>query len=159
MPELKVKIKTPYGQLEVSGNTPEDLLKGLEWLEKDLVAKIKEKISGVITTENQEHLKGILEVRKDGCLIVYTGKISHYETIGLILYASKDYQGSSKEIKLSLSMSGVKVMVPARLHEMVKRGHLFKPVERGSFYKLTAKGVKWMEDEVLPPLRERLAAA
>jgi hypothetical protein len=148
MPELKVKIKTPYGQLEVSGNTPEDL-----------VAKIKEKISGVITTENQEHLKGILEVRKDGCLIVYTGKISHYETIGLILYASKDYQGSSKEIKLSLSMSGVKVMVPARLHEMVKRGHLFKPVERGSFYKLTAKGVKWMEDEVLPPLRERLAVA
>ena len=64
MPELKVKIKTPYGQLEVSGNTPEDLLKGLEWLEKDLVAKIKEKISGVITTENKEHLKGILEVRK-----------------------------------------------------------------------------------------------
>ena len=158
MPELKVKIKTPYGHLEVSGNTPEDLLKGLDWLQKDVVSKIKDKISDVVTTDSQEHLKGILEVRKDGCLIVYNGNISHYEAIGLILYASKDYQGSSKEIKLSLSMSGVKVMVPARLHEMVKRGHLFKPMERGSFYKLTTKGVKWMEDEVLPPLRERLVA-
>jgi len=156
MLKLKVQIKTQYGLLEVSGDSPEELLKGLESLNHDLVTMISEKVSRVIAKESQDHLKGILEIRNNGCLIIYKGSMSHYEYIGLILYAMKDYQASSKEIKQSLSMSGVKVMVPARLHEMVKRGHLFKPIERGSFYKLTTKGLKWIEDVVLPPLQEHL---
>ena len=158
MPKLTVRVRTQYGELEVTGDTPEDLLNGLGQLDKELVATINEKITSVVATESQDHLRGIVEARRDGCLIVYRGDLSHYEAIGLVLYASRDYQGSSKEVKQSLSMSGLKVMVPARLNEMVKRGYLFKPLERGSFYKLTAKGVKWVEDEVLPPLRERVAA-
>ena len=44
------------------------------------------------------------------------------------------------------------------LHEMVKKGVLFRPEGRGSIYKLTAKGVNWVEREVLPPIREKQAA-
>jgi hypothetical protein len=70
----------------------------------------------------------------------------------------KGYQATGKELKLCLTESGRKVIVPARLHEMVKKGVLFRPEGRGSIYKLTAKGVNWVEKEVLPPIREKQAA-
>ena len=62
---------------------------------------------------------------------------------------------SSGTITKRLAASGKKVTVPARLHEMRKRGHIFKPVDRAPYYKLSTRGVKWIEEEILPPLKKK----
>jgi hypothetical protein len=77
---------------------------------------------------------------------------THYEAIGIILYAMKNYQASSREIKERLMVSGKIVTVPARIHEMKGRGLIFKP-GKGSIYKLSMEGIKWIEGEVIPKLK------
>jgi hypothetical protein len=154
MPTIKVSVKTPFGEILVSGESPEELLEALGWLNKDFVAGVNDRVSGIIAKQSQDHLKGVIDMRRDGPVIVAPDDLSHYASIGLILYCMKDYQASSKEIKASLTQSGKKVTVPARLHEMRKRGHIFKPMSKGSIYRLSAKGVKWMEEEVIPSLKK-----
>ena len=154
MPAIKVSVKTPFGEIMVSGESPGELLEALGWLNKDFVAEVNDKVSNIIVKQSQDHLKGVIDMRRDGPVIVAPNDMSHYESIGLILYCMKDYQASSKEIKDSLNQSGKKVTVPARLHEMRKRGHIFKPMSKGSTYKLSVKGVKWMEEEVIPSIKK-----
>jgi hypothetical protein len=158
LPKITLTVKTQFGDIQVSGENPEELLNGLEWLTQDYVAQLNEKVSGLVSKQALDHLKDIVEVRHDGPILVCKEQISHYEAIGLLLYAMKGYQATGKELKNCLNESGRKVVVPARLHEMVKKGTLFRPDGRGSIYKLTAKGVNWVEKEVLPPIREKQAA-
>jgi hypothetical protein len=158
LPKITLTVKTQFGDIQVTGETPEELLSGLDWLTKDYVAQINEKVSGLVSKQALDHLKDIVEMRRDGPILVCKEQISHYEAIGLLLYAIKGYQSTGKELKSILNESGRKVVVPARLHEMVKKGLLFRPDGRGGIYKLTAKGVNWVEKEVLPPIREKQAA-
>ena len=158
MPKITLTVKTQFGDIRVTGETPEELLSGLDWLTKDYVAQLNEKVSGIVSKQALDHLKDIVEMRRDGPILVCKEQISHYEAIGLLLYAIKGYQSTGKELKSILNESGRKVVVPARLHEMVKKGLLFRPEGRGGIYKLTAKGVNWVEKEVLPPIREKQAA-
>ena len=158
MPKITLTVKTQFGDIQVTGETPEELLSGLDWLTKDYVAQINEKVSGLVSKQALDHLKDIVEMRRDGPILVCKEQISHYEAMGLLLYAIKGYQSTGKELKSILNESGRKVVVPARLHEMVKKGLLFRPDGRGGIYKLTAKGVNWVEKEVLPPIREKQAA-
>jgi hypothetical protein len=155
MLKLKLTIKTQFGDIQVTGETPEELLKGMEWLTQEYVAQLNEKISGLTSWQALDHLKGIIDMRRNGPLLICNEQLSHYEAIGLILYAIRGYQATGKELKTCLNESGRKVIVPARLHEMVKKGLLFRPEGRGSIYKLTAKGVTWVEREVLPSIREK----
>ena len=158
MPKITLTVKTQFGDIQVTGETPEELLSGLDWLTKDYVAQLNEKVSGLVSKQALDHLKDIVEMRRDGPILVCKEQISHYEAMGLLLYAIKGYQSTGKELKSILNESGRKVVVPARLHEMVKKGLLFRPDGRGGIYKLTAKGVNWVEKEVLPPIREKQAA-
>jgi hypothetical protein len=157
MQKITLTVKTKFGEIQVTGETPEELVKCLEWLTQDYVAQLNEKVSGLISWQALDYLKDVVEMRRDGPILVCKEEISHYEAIGLILYAMKGYQATGKELKASLNESGRKVIVPARLHEMVKKGVLFRPEGRGSFYKLTSKGINWVEKEVLPPIREKQA--
>lgn len=156
MPTLSLSIKTEYGEIQVSGESPEELLKALDWFTKTFIIDINNKVALLVEKQSQDKLKGIIEIRHDQPIIVFRDEISHYESIGLLLYSIKNYQASSKEIKEYLSISGKKVVVPARLHEMVKKGHVFKPNSHENFYKLTTKGLKWIEDVVLPRIKEKL---
>jgi hypothetical protein len=158
MPKITLTVKTQFGDIQVTGENPEELMSGLEWLTQDYIATINEKVSGLVSKQALDHLKDIVEMRRDGPILVCKEEISHYESIGLLLYAMKGYQATGKELKACLNESGRKVIVPARLHEMVKKGVLFRPEGRGSIYKLTSKGVNWVEKEVLPPIREKQAA-
>jgi hypothetical protein len=158
LPKITLTVKTQFGDIQVSGETPEELLRGLEWLTQEYVVQLNEKVSGVVSKQALDHLKEIVEMRRDGPILVCKEEISHYEMIGLLLYAMKGYQATGRELKECLNESGRKVIVPARLHEMVKKGFLFRPEGRGSIYKMTAKGVNWVEKEVLPPIREKQAA-
>jgi len=151
-PRLRVTIKTGYGAMEVSGESPEEVLEGLGWLTHELISQINEKANEATAYEAEDSLKGIIRVDREGPTIVSREELSHYEAIGLILYAMKNFEAASKQIRERLVSSGKKVTVAARLHEMRTRGHVFKPEKKGSMYKLTSKGVKWIEDDVLARL-------
>jgi len=154
MARITCAIKTPFGEIRVSGESPEEVLDALQDIDQVFVKKVNEKVSDILTTQAKDDLKGIVEVGRDGPIIVTKEKLSHYECIGLVLYSMRDHQSSSRGILKRLSASGKKVTVPARLHEMRKRGHIFKPVDKAPYYKLTTKGVKWIEEDVIPPLKK-----
>lgn len=155
MARITCAIKTPFGEIRVSGESPEEVLDALQDIDQVFVKEINEKVSDILTTQAKDDLKGIVEVGRDGPIIVTKEKLSHYECIGLVLYSLRDHQSSSRGISKRLSASGKKVTVPARLHEMRKRGHIFKPVDKAPYYKLTTKGVKWIEEDVIPPLKKK----
>jgi len=155
MARIRLGIKTPFGEIEVSGETASDVLDALAKLDQEFLIEINERVSALLATQARDDLKGIVEVGRDGPVIVTKKKLSHYEAIGLILYITKDHLSSSRELKRRLAASGKKVTVPARLHEMRRRGHIFKPVEKAPLYKLSTKGVKWIEEEVLPKLKKK----
>ena len=155
MARITCAIKTPFGEIRVSGESPEEVLDALQDIDQVFVKEINEKVSDILTTQAKDDLKGIVEVGRDGPIIVTKEKLSHYECIGLVLYSLRDHQSSSRGITKRLSASGKKVTVPARLHEMRKRGHIFKPVDKAPYYKLTTKGVKWIEEDVIPPLKNK----
>ena len=144
----------PFGEIRVSGDSPEEVLDALQGLDQVFVKEVNERVSDILATQAKDELKGIVEEGRDGPIIVTKKKLSHYAAIGLILYSMRDHQSSSRGITKRLSASGKKVTVPARLHEMRKRGHIFKPVDRAPYYKLSTKGVKWIEEEVIPPLKK-----
>jgi len=47
LPRLKVRIKTSYGELEVSGSSPGEVLEGLGWLTVDFMVEVNEKVGDV----------------------------------------------------------------------------------------------------------------
>ena len=155
MARITCAIKTPFGEIRVSGESPDEVLDALQNIDQVFVKEVNEKVSDILTTQAKDDLKGIVEVGRDGPIIVTKEKLSHYECIGLVLYSLRDHQSSSRGISKRLSASGKKVTVPARLHEMRKRGHIFKPVDKAPYYKLTTKGVKWIEEDVIPPLKKK----
>ena len=157
MPRITLTVKTQFGDVQVSGENPTELLTALDWLTQEYIAQLNDKVSSIVSKQSLDHLKGIVQMRQDGPILICKEEISHYEAIGLLLYAVKGYQATNKELRNMLNESGRRVVVPARLHEMVKKGILFRPEGRGSIYKLTAKGVNWVEREVLPPIREKMA--
>ena len=152
-PRLRVTIETGYGAIEVSGESPEEVLEGLGWLTPEYVSRINT-IAVEATVDVGDSLKGIVRIDDEGPTIVSREDLSHYEAIGLVLYAMEDHEASSKELRERLASSGKKVTLAARLHEMRSRGQVFKPDSRESLHKLTATGVKWIEEDVLRRLRD-----
>jgi hypothetical protein len=153
MPRLRITIETGYGAIEVSGESPEEVIEGLGWLTSEYMSRINE-IASEATADEGNSLKGIVRIDDDGPTIVSREDLSHYEAIGLVLYAMEDHEATSKELRERLASSGKKVTIAARLHEMRKRGQVFKPDSKESLHKLTANGVKWIEDDVLRRIRD-----
>ena len=155
MPRITLTIRTPFGDIQVSGESPSEILDALKGLDQEFIGEINERVSDLLATQAKDDLKDIVEVGRDGPIIITKKKLSHYAAISIILYSLRDHQAISREIQRRLNASGKKVTVPARLHEMRKRGHIFKPVDRAPYYKLSTKGMKWIEEEILPPLKKR----
>jgi len=153
MPRLRVTIETGYGAIEVSGKSPEEVLEGLGWLTSEYLSRVNE-IASEATADDGNSLRGIIRIDDEGPTIVSREDLSHYEAIGLVLYAMENREATSKELRERLASSGKKVALAARLHEMRRRGQVFKPDSRESLHKLTANGVKWIEEDVLRRLRD-----
>jgi len=98
-------------------------------------------------------LEGIVELTTEGPVVMTRERLSHYEAIGLVLFASERRMGTAGKIGDLLRSSGIKCMVPARLNEMTKRGLVFKPDPGRPEFRLTVQGEKWVEGDVLPRLR------
>jgi hypothetical protein len=151
-----VRIKAPFGELLVEAENPAEALKTLETFPEGFVEKISELVSNRLAPSAHQ-LKGIVEQTTEGPVIVAHENLTHYEAIGLTLYASENKKGTAAKIQKLLESSGIRCMVPARLNEMTKRGQIFKPDPSRPEFKLTIQGEQWVETEVLTKLRGKMS--
>jgi len=156
MKRIEVRIKTPFGEVVIEGETPKEILSVLETMPSDFVEKLSDFVSNRLMPSGAQ-LKGIVEPTTEGPVIVTREKLTHYEAVGLILYASEDKKNTAAQMTKLLESSGIKSMVPARLNEMTKRGQVFKPDPSKPEFKLTIQGEKWIEDEVIAKLRGKMS--
>jgi hypothetical protein len=155
MSKVEVKIKTPFGEITIEGENPQEVLRTLESFPEGFMEKVSELVSTRLTPSGAQ-LKGVIESTTEGPVIVAHENLTHYEAIGLTLYASEEKKSTAALIQRLLESSGIKCMVPARLNEMTKRGQVFKPDPSRPEFKLTIQGERWVEDEVLAKLRGRM---
>ena len=156
MKRIEARIKTPFGEVIIEGESPQEILSMLETMPADFVEKLSDFVSNRLTPSGAQ-LKGIVEATTQGPVIVTREKLTHYEAVGLILYASEDRKNTAAQVTKLLESSGIKSMVPARLNEMTKRGQVFKPDPNKPEFKLTIQGEKWIEDEVIAKLRGKMS--
>jgi len=152
---IEARIKTPFGEVVIEGETPKEILSILETMPKNFVEKLSDFVSDRLMPSGAQ-LKGIVELTTEGPVVVTREKLTHYEAVGLVLYASEDKINTATQITKLLESSGIKSMVPARLNEMTKRGQVFKPDPSKPDVKLTIQGEKWIEEEVLSKLRGKM---
>jgi predicted transcriptional regulator len=155
MKRIEARIKTSFGEVVIEGDTPQEILSILETMPADFVEKLSDFVSNRLTPSGAQ-LKGIVELTTEGPVIVTREKLTHYEAVGLVLYASENKTNTAAQVTKLLESSGIKSMVPARLNEMTKRGQVFKPDSSKPEFKLTIQGEKWIEDEVISKLRGKM---
>jgi hypothetical protein len=155
MKKVKAHIKTPFGEIVVEGESPQEILSVLETFPENFMEKISNAVSSKLVPSTAQ-LKGIVEFTTEGPVVITRENLTHYEAIGLVLYASDEHKNTASQIQKLLESSGIKCMVPARLNEMTKRGQVFKPDPAKPEFKLTIQGERWIEDEVLARLRGKM---
>ena len=156
MRKIEAHIKTQFGEIVVESENPQEILEMLEALPENFMEKVSSIVSSKIVPSKAQ-LKGIVEFTTEGPVIIARENLTHYEAIALILYNSEDRKSTAAQIKKLLDSSGIKCMVPARLNEMTKRGHVYKPDPNKPEFKLTVQGERWVEDEVLLRLRGKMS--
>ncbi len=156
MKKVQARIKAPFGDLIVEGDNAQEILDLVGSFPQDFVEKISGFVSSRVIPSGAQ-LKGIVEVTTEGPVIIARDNLTHYEAIGLTLYASDEKKNTAAQITKLLESSGIKCMVPARLNEMTKRGQVFKPDPNRTEFKLTMQGERWVEDDVLARLRSKMA--
>jgi len=155
MKKVEARIKTSFGEIVIEGENPQEVLGILENFPTNFMEKIGELVSGRLIPSGAQ-LKGIIELTTEGPVVVTRENLTHYEAIGLTLYASEEKKNTAAQITKLLESSGIKCMVPARLNEMTKRGHVFKPDPSKPEFKLTMQGERWVEDDILAKLRGKM---
>jgi hypothetical protein len=153
---IEARIKTPFGEIVVEGESAQEVLSVLESFPEDFV----EKVSGLVSSKvvpSAAQLRGIVEFTTEGPVVVGRENLTHYEAIGLVLYTSEDKRNTAAQVQKLLESSGIRCMVPARLNEMTKRGQVFKPDPNRPEFRLTVQGERWVEDNVLARLRGKMS--
>jgi hypothetical protein len=153
MAKVRVRVKAPFGEVVIEGETAQEILKILKTMPPQFVNEVGELISSNLTPSLKTQLDGIIEITTEGPIITTREKLTHYEAIALVLFASDENTSTASTIKRLLASSGIRSMVPARLNEMTKRGIVFKPDPTKPDFKLTTQGERWVEEEVLTKLR------
>lgn len=156
MKKIEARIKTSFGEVIIEGETPQEILSMLENIPENFVERLSDFVSNRLTPSGAQ-LKGIIEPTTEGPVIVTRENLTHYEAVGLVLYASEEKKNTAAQVTKLLESSGIKSMVPARLNEMTKRGQVFKPDPNKPDFKLTIQGEKWIEEDVLSKLRGKMA--
>ncbi len=153
MAKIRVRIKAPFGEIIVEGDSAQEILATLKTLPPDLMSDIGNLVLAKLTPPIKTQLEGIVELTTEGPIITTREKLTHYEAIGLVLFASDKKTSTATNISRLLASSGIRSMVPARLNEMTKRGIVFKPDPARPEFKLTTQGERWIEEDVLVKLR------
>ena len=153
MGKIRVRIKAPFGEIVIEGDSAQEILTTLKTMPPEFMSDIGNLISAKLTPPIKTQLEGIVELTTEGPIITTREKLTHYEAIGLVLFASDKKTSTATNISRLLASSGIRSMVPARLNEMTKRGIVFKPDPARPEFKLTTQGERWIEEEVLVKLR------
>lgn len=153
MGRVQVRIKAPFGDVVIEADTPQEVLETLKAMPPKFMGEMGDLISAKLVPPVKARLEGIVEFTTEGPIITAQKRLTHYEAVGLVLYASEDRMQTAAQITSLLESSGIKAMVPGRLNEMTKRGLVFKPDPGRPEWRLTTKGEKWVEEEVLSKLR------
>ncbi len=153
MAKVRVRVKAPFGEIVVEGDSAQEIITTLKTMPPQFVNEVSSLISSNLTPSIKTQLDGIIELTTEGPIITTREKLTHYEAIGLVLFASDKNSSTATQIKRLLASSGIRSMVPARLNEMTKRGIVFKPDPARPEFKLTTQGERWIEEEVLAKLR------
>lgn len=153
MGKIRVRVKAPFGEIVVEGENAQEILNTFKTMPAQFVNEVGGLILSNLTPSLQTQLDGVIEITTEGPIITTREKLTHYEAIALILFASDENSSTASQIKRLLASSGIRSMVPARLNEMTKRGLVFKPDPSRPDYKLTTQGERWVEDEVLAKLK------
>ena len=156
MKRIEARIKTQFGEVVIEGDNPQDIMDMLENIPENFVEKLSDFVTNRLTPSGAQ-LKGIIESTTEGPVIVTRENLTHYEAVGLVLYASEERRNTAAQVQKLLESSGIKVMVPARLNEMTKRGQIFKPDPNKPDFKLTIQGEKWVEEEIISKLRGKMS--
>jgi hypothetical protein len=156
MKRIEAHIKTPFGKVVIEGENPQEIIDILQSIPENFSETLSEAAFKRLTPSGAQ-LKGIIEPTTEGPVIATKEKLTHYEVVGLTLYASDDRKNTAAQVQKLLESSGIKSMVPARLNEMTKRGQVFKPDPNKPEFKLTIQGEKWIEEEVLSKLRGKMS--
>ena len=155
MNKVEARIKTPFGEIVIEGENAQDVIKALDAFPNDFMEKVVSFVSERLMPSGVQ-LKGIVETTTEGPVIIAHENLTHYEAIGLTLYASDEKKSTAAQITKLLESSGMKCMVPARLNEMTKRGQVFKPDPNKPEFRLTIQGERWVEQDVLAKLRGKM---
>jgi hypothetical protein len=153
MAKVRVRVKAPFGEIVVEGDSAQEILTTLKTMPPQFVNEVSSLVSSNLSPSLKTQLDGIIELTTEGPIITTREKLTHYEAIGLVLFASDENSSTASHIKRLLASSGIRSMVPARLNEMTKRGIVFKPDPARPEFKLTTQGERWVEEEVLAKLR------
>ncbi|MFC1487511.1 hypothetical protein ACFLRN_07495 [Thermoproteota archaeon] len=153
MGKILVRVKAPFGEIVVEGESAQEILITLKTIPPQFVNEVGGLISSNLTPSIKTKLDGVIEITTEGPIITTREKLTHYEAIALILFASDQNSSTATQIKRLLSSSGIRSMVPARLNEMTKRGIVFKPDPTRPEFKLTTQGERWVEENVLMKIR------
>jgi hypothetical protein len=153
MGKIRVQIRAPFGEIVIEGDSAQEILATLKTMPPEFMRDIDNLISAKLTPPIKTQLKGIVELTTEGPIITTREKLTHYEAIGLVLFASDKKTSTATNINRLLVSSGIRSMVPARLNEMTKRGIVFKPDPARPEFKLTTQGERWIEEEVLAKSR------
>lgn len=153
MGKIRVQIKAPFGEVVLEGDTAQEILETLRTIPPQFMGEISSLVSAKLAPPMKAQLEGIVELTTEGPVVTTREKLTHYEAIGLVLYASEEKVSTASQISRLLGSSGIKAMVPARLNEMTKRGLVFKPDPARPEFKLTVQGERWIEEELLARLR------
>jgi len=153
MGKFQVRIKAPFGEIVIEADNPQEVLETLKGMPPQFIGEIGGLISTKLAPPIKAQLEGVVEFTTEGPIITVRKKLSHYEAIGLVLYASEEKRYTVAQITRLLEASGIKAMVPGRLNEMTKRGIVFKPNPAKPEWQLTTKGEEWIEEEVLAKIK------
>ena len=156
MKRIEARIKTSFGEVVIEADTPQEIMIMLQTIPENFVETLSDIVSSRLMPSGAQ-LKGIVELTTEGPVVVTRENLTHYEAVGIVLYASDERKNTAAQITKLLESSGIKSMVPARLNEMTKRGQVFKPDPSKPDFKLTIQGEKWIEDEVLSKLRGKMS--
>lgn len=148
--KYRVTFKHKFGDIVIEGETPEELVLGLEKL-PDLLKHIDEVLAKPTITPSKTSLSGIIHFSNEGPLIIVPmDRLSDRDAISLLLYAMYPDGLTSADIGKLLNKSGrYSRGYAARISEMKREG---KIVQEGNVYKLTIHGTRIVEETILPSL-------
>ncbi len=100
MKRIEAHIKTRFGEVVIEGESPQDIMNMLESIPENFVEKLSDFVSNRLTPSGAQ-LKGIIEPTTEGPIIVTRENLTHYEAVGLVLYASGERKNTAAQSRSS----------------------------------------------------------